>query len=142
MRDFTTDTALAYRTPTRDDAVRARLPKLYEAAEGPFAKGLIARALTELAEHRGDPETAEAWRGKTGCARQATVLGPLAWNSITALHASDPLAAHDAPAESFTTPGAFRRALTPATVRGTAAASISPPPPPIPASATSSWTRR
>lgn len=119
FRDFTSDTALAYRTPSQGDAVRARLPKAYEDAEGPFAKGLVARALTELAEHRGDPDAAERWRGKTGCARQAVVVGPLAWNSITALHASDPLAAHDAPApEVFTTPGPFQRALPPVTVRG------------------------
>ena len=116
FRDFTSDTALAYRTPTQGDAVRARLPKAYEDAEGPFAR-LVARALTEgrASWRSGRGRTVAR---KTG-ARQAVVVGPLAWNSITALHASDPLAAHDAPApEVFTTPGPFQRALPPVTVRG------------------------
>jgi hypothetical protein len=119
FRDVTLDTALVYRTKTQDDEVQKRLPKIATDAEGPFVKGLAARALTELAEHRGDAKGAERWRAATGCVRQAMVVGPVVWNAVTGVREKGPQDAFDAPApESFTEPGPFGRRLAPVTVRG------------------------
>lgn len=131
--DETDGSALAYRAddPTElvgqgrtfatlpGDAIGTRLSVAYENAAGPFARGLIARALLDLAEHRGDVGDAEAWRRRTGCAREAVVLGPLDWAPVTGVHRPDPLEAFDAKlAPSYPVRGAVVADATPRLARG------------------------
>ncbi|MEO6418455.1 MAG: hypothetical protein ABIP39_03565 [Polyangiaceae bacterium] len=129
LAEVSEDAALAYRTKDAAlwtakegrEPISDQLPKQFAAADGPFIKGLIARALEELAEHHGDSVESERWRGATGCAREATVLGPLAWTSITSLNEPSNLDAFDAPLPaSFTPPGPFGIKSAPVVVRGRA----------------------
>jgi len=64
-------------------SVDARLAKAQVTAKGPFAAPLIARARLALAERRGDIDAAKSLRTQTGCVRQATVLGPVAWAPVS-----------------------------------------------------------
>ncbi len=79
-------TALAHRHPGALAAVRAHLDRAYPAAArlSPFAPAAVAGAALELALHAGDTGAATAWRGRLGCVRAATVIGPLAWPPIAA----------------------------------------------------------
>jgi hypothetical protein len=127
------DSALIYRTPdpslTRSESlaveerqangIAARLSRAYAAAEGPFAPGLIAEAMTEIAEHRGDAEAAARWREATGCAREATVVGPLDWAPLTGVYREDPLGSFDAKlAAGYSAPGGFATVFPPVVERG------------------------
>jgi hypothetical protein len=73
--------ALARRTSGVD--LDAALAPASRDARGPFARGLIARTLESLAETRGDAATAEGERARSGCAREAVVIGPVAWAPVT-----------------------------------------------------------
>jgi hypothetical protein len=118
------DGALVYRTkdtslasPHDKDSIAGRLTAIAGRAEDPFSAGLIARAMEELAEHRGDAADAEKWRAVRGCAREATMIGPLTWTSVTGVGEKDPLEAADARIEAaYATPGAFARKTAPARV--------------------------
>jgi hypothetical protein len=137
------DTALVYRTEdpslTRSDSlggeerrragarpedratesIATRLATAYSEATGPFMRGMIAEAMTRIAEHRGDVDDASRWREWSGCAREATVVGPLDWAPLTGVARPDPLAAYDAKiAVSYPGPGAFGVASPPVLVRG------------------------
>jgi hypothetical protein len=133
FEDETDGSALAYRTddatelageagtPAKlpEDAIGARLSAAYWSADGPFAKGFIARAMLDLAEHKGDAADAAVWRERTGCAREAVVLGPLDWAPVTGVHRPDPLEAFDAKlAKSYPASGAFAPVATPTLARG------------------------
>jgi hypothetical protein len=136
LGSITADAGLVYRTDdpslTRSEtlgaeeraagsppSIAARLANAYAHAAGPFARGMIAEAMTELAEHRGDVADASRWREATGCAREATVLGPLDWAPLTGVERPDPLAAFDAKiAPSYGGPGAFAPSLPPVIERG------------------------
>lgn len=127
FEEVSNDSALAYRTKDAGrrakkdaDPIAERLPRAYKSADGPFARGLVARALEDLAEHRGDVAEAEKWRAARGCAREAAVMGPVAWTSITVDPIGpDPLAAADAPMPAtYLTPGAFARKVAPVVSRG------------------------
>ncbi|WP_394826916.1 hypothetical protein [Pendulispora albinea] len=127
LSDVSEDAALVYRTKDAalwrsgegKEPVAERLPRLYEKLEGPFAKARIAEALQELAEHRGDWESAERWRARSGCVREATVVGPLAWASVTGVKENDPLEAFDALlAAQYEPVGPFARPPVPIAVRG------------------------
>lgn len=110
--------ALAFRTPD-GDAIRAGLEAARAKAEGPFAAGLVARSLQSLAEYRGDAQAAERWRREASCAREAVVIGPLAWAPVTGVREPDALDAYDAKLEaSYTPPGAFAVAQAPVVTRG------------------------
>jgi hypothetical protein len=105
--DATARSALAFRSAQRD-VIEKRLADSAKRAGDPFAQGAIARVLTALAEQRGDARAAEAWRTATGCAREATIVGPLAWAPITGLDDPDPLERADAAVPSATPlPGPF-----------------------------------
>lgn len=113
----TADSALAYRTSHQAD-VAAALGKSFEHAEGPFAKGAIARSLEELARRSGDAKAAEKWRAAIGCASEATVTGPLTWTPVLGVSAPDPLAAADAPLEkAYPTGDAFGTQIAPVAVK-------------------------
>lgn len=133
LASVTPDTALVYRTLDRSltraesqgpgegqaGSVAERLADSYRRAGGPFARGLIAEALTDLAEHRGDVNDAARWREASGCAREATVLGPLDWAPVTGVRAPDALAPYDAPiAADYVGPGGFAPRLAPVLERG------------------------
>ena len=116
LADGSRDAALAYRTPGGPAAAAAIAKTLGDAegtAQGPFARGLLARGLVDLAERRGDAAEADKQRGVSGCARDALVLGPTTWAPVTGVDEPDPLDRADARIEStYAGPGAFQ---TPAT---------------------------
>ena len=93
------DHALAFRHPGAMKLIAGRLDKAYDSAgaAGPFARGVIAEAGLALAMHEGDAGLAKKWRQRTGCARTATVVGPLEWAPITAV-------AHETPPEKVGAP--------------------------------------
>jgi hypothetical protein len=112
------DASLAARSvdgPAIADALTADVA----GAQGPFARGLLARALTTLAERRGDAARAARWRAATGCAREAIVIGPTTWAAITGVHESGPLDRADARIESaYSTDGVFAPQVHPVPVPG------------------------
>jgi hypothetical protein len=93
------DHGLAYRTPAGMKTVADRLSRAYDAAAyaGPFVRYVVADGVLELTTHEGDAALARTWRQRVGCARSATVLGPLEWAPITAV-------AHETPVEGATQP--------------------------------------
>jgi hypothetical protein len=93
------DHGLAYRTPGGMKTVAERLARAYDRAAdaGPFARYVVADGALELATHEGDATGARTWRERVGCARSATVVGPLEWAPITAV-------AHETPVEGATQP--------------------------------------
>jgi hypothetical protein len=116
--EATSRSSLAYRTRAQK-TIEARLAQAARRTEEPLSRGAIARALVDLAEHRGDAKEADEWRAATGCAREATILGPTAWAPITGLAEPNPLVSHDAPmAASAPLPGPFSAAAEAVTVRG------------------------
>ncbi len=83
--------ALADRVPAEALAkaggtVDQRLAKVEGSAEGPFARGLVAEARLALAERAGDVNAANRERTATGCAREAVVLGPLGFATVTGVN--------------------------------------------------------
>jgi hypothetical protein len=101
--------AIAYRHPGAMKTIADHLAKDYEAATdaGPFARGAIAEAALDLALHEGNAALAQVWRQRMGCARAATVVGPLDWAPITAV-------ANETPVEAPTKPlAASYRAIAP-----------------------------
>jgi len=133
LADVSPDGALLYRTNdpslTRSDSlateerskdgIAARLAGVYAHASGPFLRGLIAESMTEIAEHRGDVDAASRWREASGCAREATIVGPLDWAPLTGVDEPDPLAAFDAKiAPDYVGPGGFAPRLAPVIERG------------------------
>jgi hypothetical protein len=63
--------------------VEERLAKVARDAEGPFVPSLIANARLVLAERRGDAKAASDLRAQTGCAREAALIGPVAWMNVS-----------------------------------------------------------
>ncbi len=116
LTSATMDSALAYRTSRRAEIQKA-LAASYDVGLGPFAKGLIARALEELSVHDGDATVAEKWRLARGCAREATVTGPLSWTPLLGLKEADPLAKADAALDKdYATGDAFGTRIAPVVV--------------------------
>jgi hypothetical protein len=114
--------ALAFRHPGAFSRVRTRLERAYEqsASVSPFARAAVARAAYELAMYAGDAAGAESWRGRTGCVRAATVVGPLAWPPIVATARPTPLERPGARlAASYPGVTPFDRAVAPAIVPST-----------------------
>jgi hypothetical protein len=126
LREVSPDTALAYRLKDYaffkgddEEQILSRVVDVQRHSHGPFAKGLIARQLEALAEHHGDWAGGERWRAARGCAREATVMGPVSATTLAGVHESSALDAFDAPVPAdYTTPGAFGRKQAPLVVRG------------------------
>jgi hypothetical protein len=113
LDDATEDAAIAFRV--KDAPALGPLA----GADDPFVPGLVARALVDLAERRGDARETEAWRQRTGCAREATVIGPLSWAPVTGAMEADPLARFDAKLEAtYPAAGAVAPPRAPVVVRG------------------------
>ncbi|MGO8992288.1 MAG: DUF3857 domain-containing protein [Polyangiaceae bacterium] len=126
LEDASEDTAIVYRTndgsfaatPPRA-SIAGRLATAAGRASDPFSAGLIARALHELATRRRDPGEVEKWRAATGCADEATLIGPLGWTAVTGVQDDDPLAKGDAPiGAGYAAEEAFGRTAAPLAVRG------------------------
>jgi len=130
---ITADSGLVYRTEDPSllrgdslgaeehakDGIASRLAASYGRARGPFVRGLIAEAMTEIAEHRGNVDDASRWREATGCALEATVVGPLDWAPLTGVQAPDALAGFDTKiAAGYPGPGGFVTVLPPTVERG------------------------
>ncbi len=94
-----------------------RLAKV--AAEGPFIPALVANARLALAERHGNARAAAELRDRSGCVREAAVVGPVAWMNVSG--AREPVLL-DRPGSPFPAelpgPGPFKRKLTPAKVTG------------------------
>jgi hypothetical protein len=120
--DVSATSALADRVDpallAKSGSVDARLAKVLDHADGPFAAHLIATARLALAERRGDAPGAEVMRARTGCVRDALVIGPVAWTPVAGV--SEPttidVAGTPMPAELLG-PGPFTPKLVPAAVR-------------------------
>ena len=113
------DHAIAFRHPGAMKTVADHLGRSYEAAAfaGPFVRGVIAQAALELALHDGNATLAQTWRQRTGCARAATVVGPLDWAPITAVSHETPLEAATQPiAPSYRGVGPFVESVPPVSV--------------------------
>jgi len=85
--EFTSASALSERiapnaAPGGSTDVELHLRAAYADARGPFARGLIAGALATLAERRGDSIDAERMRTRAGCARKASIFGPVSWTPV------------------------------------------------------------
>jgi len=99
------DSAIAYRSPEAMKAIVARLEEAWKTAaraaeEGdktpvalPFIRGMIARALHQLALYVGQEPAAANWMARRGCAMQASVVGPLEWSALRSLDGPSPIAA-------------------------------------------------
>ncbi|MDB4943446.1 MAG: hypothetical protein JWP97_2980 [Labilithrix sp.] len=83
--DVGTSSALADRVPPSalKPSLDARLARVQEHAEGPFAAALVAEARLALAERRGDAANADALRVRTGCVRSASVVGPISYTPVS-----------------------------------------------------------
>jgi hypothetical protein len=88
--DAMSSSALADRLPPSalgQGGLDARLAKIAAEAEGPFVPSLIATARLALAERRGDAAAASSARAQSGCAREAVVVGPVGWMSVSGARA-------------------------------------------------------
>jgi hypothetical protein len=111
------DAALASRTG-EGGSIAHDLTRVAGQASGPFARGLIARALTSMAQKRGDAPGAQTWRAATGCVREALVVGPTTWAPVTGLDEPGPLDRADARVlPTYATGDAFGTTIPPVLVR-------------------------
>ncbi|MBX3197653.1 MAG: hypothetical protein KF894_05880 [Labilithrix sp.] len=94
--------------------VDERLAKIAKDAEGPFVPALVANARLALAERRGDAKAAADQRALTGCAREAAVIGPVAWMNVSGAREPALLGKPGAPMPStLAGPGPFKPRLSP-----------------------------
>jgi len=63
---------------------------------GTFARALVARTLTSMAQRRGDAAEADRQRAASGCVREAVVVGPTTWAPILGVEEPGPLDRGDA----------------------------------------------
>ena len=116
MGDASVDAALARRTTL---PIATELQRVEADAHGPFARGLVARALTVLEQRAGDARQAAARRAESGCVQEAVVLGPTSWTPITGVDAPGPLDKADARLEAtYATEDRFGTQAHPVVVRG------------------------
>ncbi len=116
----------AFRSRDHFDLATKRLTRAWERAapsEGAKAapeqvalRGLIARAVHELAMFAGDEAAAKTWAGRRGCATEATVVGPLASEAFLGLD-SPPVVARTGPlGATYPGLGPFAAKVSPETV--------------------------
>lgn len=114
----TENNALAFRVPGGMRLVRERLDAAWEkaAASGPFVRPTIARAAYRLAMHEGEVEAAALWRRRMGCAREATVVGPLRGAALVAMKEPTPIEKEPELLASYPGPGPFAKQVAPTVV--------------------------
>lgn len=116
MGDASVDAALARRTTL---PMATELEHIEADAHGPFARGIVARALTVLEQRAGDARAAAAHRAESGCVQEAVVLGPTSWTPITGVDAPGPLDKADARLEAaYATEDRLGTQAHPVVVRG------------------------
>ncbi len=116
------DAALAWRT-AEGAAIDGELARAQQEARGPFARGLIARAMTSMAQRRGDAGAAERQRAASGCAQEALVLGTTTWAPVIGVDEAGPLDRADARVQpGYPANDAFGTVLHPVVVGGHACA--------------------
>lgn len=117
LEDVADDAALAHRT-SDGVAIATALDAAARDARGPFARGLIERTLTSLAQRRGNTGEAGARRAETGCVRGAVVVGPVTWAPVTGVAETSALDAYGARLEpQYPSADAFGVPLHPTEVR-------------------------
>ena len=100
------------------NTVDARLTKVLDHADGPFAAGQIATARLALAERRGDVAGADLMRARSGCVRDALVIGPVAWTPVSSVADTTGLDVANAPIPNEVVgPGPFVTKIAPAQVK-------------------------
>ncbi len=117
LGDAARDAALVNRT--REGAgIAAQLALASNDARGPFARGLIARALAEMAERRGDASDAQKQREASGCVPEALVVGPTTWAAVTGVDEPGPFDRADARVQdAYAIGGAFGTPVHPVVAR-------------------------
>jgi hypothetical protein len=121
LGDAARDASLEYRT--RDAGIGRELALAARDARGPFARGLIARALADMAQRRGDAEDAQRQREASGCIREALVVGPTTWAAVTGVEEPGPFDRADARIEAnYATAGAFGAPAHPVVARASGCA--------------------
>ena len=116
LGDAADDAALARRT---HEAITPELERALADAGGPFARGLVARALTALHQRAGDVAHATSRRVDAGCAQEAAVIGPTSWTPVTGVDDAGPLDRPEAPlGAAYPTGDAFGTQVHPVVVRG------------------------
>ncbi len=117
LGDASLDASLANRTG-QQGRIAAELVRIASQSSGPFARGLIARALTRMAERRGDTDEAKKWRTASGCVQEALVVGPTTWAPVTGVDEPGSLDRSEAPVRSSYAVGdAFGTTIAPVLVR-------------------------
>jgi hypothetical protein len=118
LGDAARDAALVSRTREGTD-IASELARTSADARGQFAKGIIARTLTSIAQRRGDANEAERWRAASGCAREALIIGPMTWAPVTGVDEAGPFDRADAKVEAFYSGAdSFGTPVHPIVVRG------------------------
>jgi hypothetical protein len=116
LGEVAADAGLAWRT---DEGARIATELGHVETHGAFARSLIARALTWMAQRHGDAVEAERQRMATGCAREAVVIGPTTWAPVIGVDEAGPLDRPDAPlAATYPRGDAFATSASTVTVRG------------------------
>ncbi len=110
------DAALERRT---QEPIAPELERIETETQGPFARGLVAAALTVLYQRLGDAAHASTQRVASGCLQEATVIGPTSWTPVTGVDDAGPLDRAETPlAATYPTGDAFGTMVHPTTVRG------------------------
>jgi hypothetical protein len=110
------DAALERRT---QEPIAAELERIETDAQGPFARGLVAGALTSLYQRLGDAAHAGTQRVASACAQEAVVVGPTSWTPVTGVDDAGPLDHPKTPLDAtYPTGDAFGTMVHPTTVRG------------------------
>jgi hypothetical protein len=116
LGDAADDGALARRTTV---PIAPELERDLADAGGPFARGLVARALTALYQRAGDTAHATPRRVDAGCAQEAAVIGPTSWAPVTGVDDAGPLDRAETPlGAAYPTGDAFGTQVHPIAVRG------------------------
>ncbi len=115
--------AIAFRSREGFATVSARLRHAYESTGGrrsttlAILRGAVAAALHELALFTGDAPAAHLWGARRGCARAATVVGPLDWTPLRGLEDPSPIDPLRPLAAAYAGMPPFAAAITPAVVQ-------------------------
>ena len=108
LEDLDDSAAVAWRVPEGPAIVLRRLAALHQEA-GPnagFLRPLLASAATRLAMHDADAAGAALWRERSGCVREASVIGPIVAFGLDAIASPLPFEAPGAPLPGVLPPAA------------------------------------
>ena len=118
--------AIAFRSHNGVGVIGKRLRRAWYAAGTersapssrlPFIRGAIATALHTTALFVGDVKAASTWSARRGCARTASVIGPLDWTPLRALEDPSPVDPHAPLAATYPGIAPFSASVAPLVVR-------------------------